>query len=230
MQVLSKPFFLLLLFILIIGVAHPATGEQLNRTVTAQQWQTLTNDTVFNYKNRKEFVKDLVTKKEKPNAISEILGKILDFFATTVGQFLFWGFILLILAYAGYKMLSDNSFLFKKDKKPIQHSTEEIDEDITLANWEERMQQAIKNNDLRHAVRYSYMWLLQLLQYRELIQYRNDKTNYDYYNELIDTPYKQSFKQLSRQYEYAWYGHFNIADSAYDEYMSLFNTVKKQLS
>ena len=103
------------------------------------------------------------------------------------------------------------------------------EEDITNTNWEALLQKASANNDLRLAVRYSYMWLLQLLQEHELIKYRGDKTNYEYYSELAGTNYKQSFKQLSRQYEYTWYGNFLPSDTAYQQYLSLFGNLKTQL-
>lgn len=231
MRLLNKLVLLLVFFASASLHSTQAIGEDnTDRTVSEQQWQTLTNDTAFNYKKEKEITINIPNKAREPNAFERLLNRIFEFFTTTVGQFIFWGFIILVLAYAAYKMLAnDRFFLFKKGRKPIQHDVQSIEEDISLANWEDRMQQAIKANDMRHAVRYSYMWLLQLLQNKELIQYRNDKTNYDYYSELIDTPYKQSFKQLSRQYEYAWYGHFNIPESAYNDYMQLFNNVKKQL-
>ena len=68
-----------------------------------------------------------------------------------------------------------------------------------------------------------------LLQKKELINYKNDKTNFDYYTELNASEFRQPFKTLSRQYEYAWYGNAVPSDAAYSEYLSLFNNVKKQL-
>ena len=103
------------------------------------------------------------------------------------------------------------------------------EEDITTINWERLLQQARDNNDTRLAIRYTYMWLLQLLQERQLILYRNDKTNYEYYTELNDTSYKQPFKQLSRQYEYAWYGRYAISAAGYDDFAALFNNLRNQL-
>ena len=47
--------------------------------------------------------------------------------------------------------------------------------------------------------------------------------------ELGDTVYKQPFKQLSRRYEYAWYGKYECTMAMYDEYIGLFNNVKHQL-
>lgn len=121
--------------------------------------------------------------------------------------------------------------MFHKNKKMMGDSDPAVNdqEDIATTNWETLLQQALNNNELRLAVRYRYMWLLQLLQHQGLIQYRNDKTNYEYYTELNDTSYKQPFKQLSRQYEYVWYGHFALPAATYKEYGDLFNNLRKQL-
>ncbi len=83
-------------------------------------------------------------------------------------------------------------------------------------------------NEARLAIRYSYMLLLQLLQQKGQIQYRPDKTNYEYYHELNET-YKKDFRILTRQYEYAWYGNFEVAEDSYRRYMDTFNHLKKTL-
>jgi len=231
MHLLNKP---VLLFTFILWFLLPAgsniASENTDRTLSRQQWQQLTSDTSFNYKDRKEATEKKQTQ-VKENAFFKAIQSILDFFGTTFGQLLFWGVLLAFFAYVAYKMfVNENFFLFKKEKKK-QQQTGNIaeEEDITTTDWEEKMHQAIKANDIRYAVRYSYMWFLQLLQKKELIIYRNDKTNYDYYSELTETSYKQPFKQLSRQYEYAWYGHFALPESAFNDYMQLFTNVKKQL-
>jgi hypothetical protein len=69
-----------------------------------------------------------------------------------------------------------------------------------------------------------------LLQERSLIVYRPDKTNIQYYRELTDSPFRQPFRDLSRQYEYAWYGNYLPSKAVLDYYMQQFNSIKKSLS
>ena len=73
------------------------------------------------------------------------------------------------------------------------------------------------------------MGVLHLLQDNNLIAYRDDKTNYDYYQELKATDYKQPFRNLSRVYEYTWYGNYSINDNTLQQYMGIFNGLKQQL-
>ncbi len=129
-------------------------------------------------------------------------------------------------------VVQNGGFLFAKGKKAIGDNSDQgiENEDIEATNWEKLLQQAMAANDTRMAVRYRYMWLLQLLQQSNLIQYRNDKTNYDYFTELQETEYRQSFKQLSRLYEYAWYGNFALTSGAYNDYLAHFDHLKNQLA
>jgi hypothetical protein len=200
-----------------------------DRKITTAQWQQLTSDKAFNYKQQKEKV--VQPKEYKPSAFEKFLHGFTRFFQSNTWNTLSWLAAIGLVIFILYKLFfSKNSILFGKDKKLMtDDSQQENIEDITATNWEALLQHAANNNDLRMAVRYSYMWLLQMLQQHQLIQYKTDKTNYEYYLELQDSSYKQPFKQLSRQYEYAWYGQYTLSPAMYHEYLGLFNQVKNQL-
>ena len=222
----------IILFLCLVCFLHPtpSPANPDNRNISATQWQQLKVDKAFGYKNDKEIVSPPI--KNKPNPFEKLIMALLGFFGSNFGNILVWIIVICAAIYIIYRLaFTSDSFLFSRSKKMMneQGQPQQEDEDIATTNWETLMQNAIKDNDVRPAVRYSYMWLLQMLQQRQLIQYRNDKTNYEYYTELNDTHYKQSFKQLSRQYEYAWYGRFSLPPDAFNEYLTLFNNVRKQL-
>ena len=218
--------FLLLSFLLLQRV--PAHGN-VNRTITPDQWHQLTNDRSFDYVNDIERYQE--PKTEAPGILQKILESLFGFFGSGVGTVLLWLLLIGIVCFVMWRLFSDKgSFMFTRAKRKMNESKKAQDEeDISATNWEALLNQAVNNQDFRMAVRYSYMWLLQLLQHRELIHYRIDKTNYDYAAELSDTNYKQSFRQISRQYEYAWYGDVAIPPAAYAVYAAQFNQLKKQL-
>ncbi len=219
----------IILFILVC-LSHqiPAVAKS-DRNISSAQWQQLTNDKAFGYLNELEQVKQ--PEQYKPGIFEKIIQALLGFFSSGAGTALVWILVIGVIVYVLVKLvLNKDSFLFSRSKKKMSPGDlVQEDEDIAATNWEALLQQATNNNDLRMAVRYSYMWLLQMLQHHELIKYRIDKTNYEYVTELNETDYKQPFKQLSRMYEYAWYGQFTPSDTAYTAYASLFNNVKKQL-
>jgi len=219
-------FFLVVCGLLLAAI--PATAEH-NRHIQPAQWQALTQDKAFSYKNDIEAIEPV--KQYEPGALQKVVAALFKFFGGRSGNILLWIIVVCIVLYILYKLfLSSDSFLFSRSKKILNDTANAPEEeDLATTNWEALFHQAVHDNEMRQAVRYSYKWLLQLLEQKELIQYRNDKTNYEYYTELHETDYKQPFKQLSRQYEYAWYGHFALAPNDYNDYLALFNTVRKQL-
>lgn len=213
----------LLVFMLVPGhAAHAA------RNLPPARWQELTADKAFSYKSDKEVAPPPHEYKE--SAIHKFFSAFFEFFSGGIGNVILWIIVIALVGFVLYSVFFSNNFLFSRNRKMSED--EELvraDEDVATTNWEALLQQATQKNDFRLAVRYSYMWLLQMLQQRELIKYRADKTNYDYYAELNETAYKQPFKQLSRQYEYAWYGEFTLSAESFHSYLGLFNNVKNQL-
>ncbi|HXS37915.1 MAG TPA: hypothetical protein VN721_14520, partial [Flavipsychrobacter sp.] len=209
---------LLACFIVFLLPAHIASADSLvtERTITTTQWQQLTNDSSFNYKNDKEG--EINVRKRNSNLFTTIVIGILTFFGSSLGKTIVWLFFFFIFGYVLFKIFSGEGGIFQRRNKDLGEEGDlppADEENLLQINWETRLQQAANDNDTRLAIRYGYMWLLQILQYGELIQYRSDKTNYDYYNELRETAYNQDFKQLLRVYEYAWYGHLPVAPTTY---------------
>jgi hypothetical protein len=199
-------------------------GQPTPRKITNAQWQKLVTDSTFSYRNEHEFI-------NKPSGQAQFIitaiNAIIKFFASPSGHFFIAFIAVSVLAFVAYKIFKSDHFIFNKDKKPAEVVQEE--EDIAATNWEQLMQEATGQNELRLAVRYGYMWLLQVLEKKDLIRYRIDKTNYDYFTELSSTRHNQPFKDLSRQYEYTWYGHIPITAADLDNYLIKLNTLKKQL-
>ncbi|PZF71953.1 hypothetical protein DN068_15705 [Taibaiella soli] len=207
--------------------------EYNSHTPNAGQWQTVTEDKAFGYRNAtEEGIKPQNDDDNKPGLFGKALSAIIEFLASTVGQYMIWGLVVLIVLYGVYKLvISNGSFLFGKNSKKLSGTEETVseEEELMSANWEHRLQQAIAAGDFRMAVRYSYMYLLKIMQDRQLIDYRQDKTNYEYAHELEDTKYKQPFRKLTRQYEYAWYGQYPLSQASFTEYLKEFQDLKKQI-
>ena len=197
----------------------------------ASHWDSLTRQPAFSYKDKKEYIVKPQKPKEDPFIIRLLLG-IIGFFASTLGHLMLWGSLLLIAGFLIYRLVrGEGKRLFgNKGESFAEEETTVIDEDdLEHSNWEERFTQALQSGDKRKAIRYSYMQLLQLLQHRDLIRYRQDKTNTAYYRELSGHEAAYPFRVLSRQYEYAWYGNYLPTQAAFDAYLQTFNTLKNKL-
>ncbi len=75
-----------------------------------------------------------------------------------------------------------------------------------------------------------HRYFLFLLQEKELIMYQTAKTNYQYAFELAGSNLHKPFIQLTREYEYAWYGGFAIEKAQFDRYYELVSKLKNELN
>ncbi len=79
------------------------------------------------------------------------------------------------------------------------------------------------------AIRYYYLFLLQKLSDRNLIDWDPEKTNLDYANELKDSNLKEEFSYLSYLYDHAWYGDIDFDQSAFETTTKSFNNAIKKI-
>jgi len=109
---------------------------------------------------------------------------------------------------------------------PIQYN--ENSENIHTISFERALEDAINHNNLRLAVRILYLHTLKVLSDKSLINWEAGKTNSDYVAELKNPSQKELFKELTRRFEYVWYGGFPIDRSLYDKISQSFNQFNKR--
>ncbi|HET6226523.1 MAG TPA: DUF4129 domain-containing protein [Bacteroidia bacterium] len=102
----------------------------------------------------------------------------------------------------------------------------EINEDIHEIDFDKRISEELAKNDFRKAIRFLFLKLIKELNNQKLINWQLDKTNADYYRELRNTNYGKDFKELSRLYEYVWYGDFKLDEPHYKTIIQRFNQFK----
>ena len=215
-------------FILIVVCLLAAPGYAAETNGANAHWRQLTSDKAFGYKNQLEIVKEI--KEHKPSAFEKWIVKVFEALGNSNFQAVIWSIFGVLAIFIIYKLLlANNSSLFARKKKKVTGEVTAIEQEIEEGDWEVLLQRAVAANDLKQAMRYSYRWLLQMLQDGQLIRYRDDKTNFDYYRELEQTAFKQPFKQLTRHYEYVIYGNYTPTAATYSQYIEVFNQVKKQL-
>lgn len=127
-------------------------------------------------------------------------------------QILLWviiigGFATFIQVY----LANSETALFRRRNKIISETESETEsEDIFSINYPREIENAIRNADYRLATRLMFLRLLKQLSEKNVIQYRQDKTNLDYLMQLSPTKYYKDFFRITRNYEYGWYGLFEI--------------------
>lgn len=108
------------------------------------------------------------------------------------------------------------NLLFKrktKAKEDVDASVEDVD--IHAINYDSQIQSALQASDYRLAVRLWFLRSLKEMTDRDLINWKIDKTNSDYYYELSGSGLQQQFGRVSLIYDYIWYGDFEVDEMGY---------------
>jgi hypothetical protein len=128
-------------------------------------------------------------------------------------------------------LYSSNILLFRKKAKPIlgEGGEEVLTDDIFALPYDAEIGKAESANNFRLAVRLWYLQILKELADNHRIDYRHERTNSDYVSQLYNTPYYRDFFRLTRNFEYTWYGQFDLSAEAYEMMRTDFSTFKKGL-
>lgn len=91
----------------------------------------------------------------------------------------------------------------------------EEEELVRNENLKSLMEEAVRNGQFRLAVRYYYLNELRRLDRLKLIEYEYQKTNRDYTAEIKDENIRKIFSEITKLYEFIWYGSFQVSESDY---------------
>ncbi|MDF0708688.1 hypothetical protein [Flagellimonas okinawensis] len=120
------------------------------------------------------------------------------------------------------------SAIFTKKAKTID-SIDFTEEHIEEIDLDSLMQEALRNENFRLAVRYQFLKVLKILSQKNLIEWHFEKTNADYQREIKETSLQVSFKNASYLYENIWYGEQPIDKNGYAKTNLHFDAVKKSI-
>jgi len=184
------------------------------------------------YKNDKDFNYQEDVVNEDPS----IFEKIFSWFGRQLLRFLEWLFgveyakgifasILSAIPYliAAIVLFLILKFFLKVNSKSIVNSAKNeaivsfSEEEEVLKNKDilKLIDDAILQKNYRLAVRYSYLNILKHLENKEFIVWEQQKTNEDYIKEIKPVLLKQSFVNLTRLYDFVWYGNFGINETEF---------------
>jgi hypothetical protein len=128
-------------------------------------------------------------------------------------QIILW--LVIIGGFAAFVILylaNSNVNLFRKKSKAIG-AGDDIDvetDNIFEINYQREIDKAVSNSNYRLAVRLMFLRVLKNLSDKKIIQYKQDRTNFDYLLQIHSTKYYPDFFRITRNYEYSWYGQFDI--------------------
>jgi hypothetical protein len=149
---------------------------------------------------------------------------------------IFWK-ILVVLVFLGLVVLvilkatkTGTSRIFKGKSKDAEHTDASIEDvDIHTINYEQMIGEAESRRDYRLAVRLLFLRSLKQLSDKELISWKADKTNGDYYYDLSDSSLQEGFGQVSFVYDYIWYGEFPVNQNVYESTVEKFSQFRSKI-
>jgi len=106
----------------------------------------------------------------------------------------------------------------------------ELLDNIHEIDFDGEIERTIAAHNYRLAVRLLYLKSLKQLSDAGHINWEPNKTNSAYIYEITNPDERDAFKQLTRQFEYAWYGDFMIDQQAFNGIYALFQRFKKEVA
>ena len=137
------------------------------------------------------------------------------------------GFTVVLIWY----LASSNVSIFRRRPKTVAEADAgEITENIFGIDYTKEIDKAMKEGNYRLGVRLMFLRLLKNLSERNIIQYKQDKTNFDYLMQVSNSVYYKDFFRLTHNYEYAWYGGFSVSPEIFTTIKNDFENFEKQLN
>lgn len=126
----------------------------------------------------------------------------------------------------------DLTAVFGRSPRRAALSYETLAENIHELDFATRLREAEEAGNLRLAVRLGYLQLLKQLSDGQLINWQPNKTNQAYLRELTAQrpALRAPFAELTRQFEYVWYGELPLPPPLYAEVRAQQRALGQQLS
>ena len=157
-------------------------------------------------------------------ALGSIISKV--FFQSILWIILIFIFIGIIV----WLLVQNNISVFGRgNNTQLANGSNSDEEDISTINFPVEISNAEQNNDFRLATRLQFLQLLRILSVNKKIEYARDKTNMDYLMQLFNTPIYDDFFKVTRNYEYVWYGNFEINAMKYEVIRNEFSKLNQIL-
>ena len=149
---------------------------------------------------------------------------------SVVAKTIFIAFIVALVALLLYFLSKSALFLGNAEVNTEFITLEEVENDLHESDLERFLRQALDKNDYRLALRIYYLMILKALSLKEFIEWKKDKTNYEYCRELRPQPdiYPQ-FQAITGLFERVWYGDTAIQKEDYDHLQPIFHGLLKQI-
>ncbi len=194
-------------------------------------------DSIKNWRNLKAYaytkyldsLLKSIKKKDKKQPPVPRRSILTDLFNSNIVTVLLWTVAIAFVLFILYRLfLAEGAF--KRKSKSANAEAEVAEEIITKeSDFDALIRQSLQSGNYRQAVRYQYLRTLHLLAEKNMVQLAPDKTNFQYVSEIANRNHQQPFASLTLNYEYVWYGEFEIDKNIYDKIESNFRSFNQKI-
>lgn len=241
LKVLNKVLLTLIFVLLVIGqitAQNSVTIDNVHLEDSAYQpllnnapktWETdslsaIKNDKRYNYVQQLDsIVRARQAEKASDNSIALPSSRALDWLRILL--FVIGGAALLWLI---QNLAFGKKSLFKKNKHYSHQNDGGNDEAPAPTLLETELENALKQENFRLAIRYLYLMVLNHLETNGYLVQVANKTNFQYALEIQDPALRNEFSKLLMYYEYTWFGHINPTATQFENIHAQFKNLLKR--
>lgn len=142
-----------------------------------------------------------------------VMNSLINIFGWTFLEIIMYVLFGLLIVYAILKMFGkDVIWLFRRSGDDLPEvNLMETKEQLESMDFNTLIEEALKTGELRKAVRLIYFQILREFSAKEIIDWKVEKTNYEYLKEISrkkDNVFVSAFSDITRIFEFVWYGNF----------------------
>ncbi|MFK7834518.1 MAG: DUF4129 domain-containing protein [Winogradskyella sp.] len=150
------------------------------------------------------------------------------YFIFTILPYLLLAILIFLLIRFFLKVNSNN--LITKAKKEGSISFTEEEQIIKNEDIPALIKDAIQQKNYRLAIRYYYLLSLKQLTENNSISWQPQKTNEDYIKEIDKEHLRLDFKNITKIYDYVWYGEFSVDAVKFETLRLPFENLNKTIT
>lgn len=110
-------------------------------------------------------------------------------------------------------------------KKWAVYPDEEMPTNVDDVDYIAKIHEAEDKKNYRLALRFGYLQILKSLSQQSLIKYEKGKPNATYVYEIKNHKWGETFKEITRSFDYVWYGNYPIDGTEYFRLKDKFNAL-----
>ncbi|MCB0431314.1 MAG: DUF4129 domain-containing protein [Flavobacteriales bacterium] len=205
-------FFLMLLGLFVPGWAQQKSAPSLTRT----SWEKVTRGV--------DYSENIKLPENKPSTRKPHMETPSIKWNFGFLKYVLYGMVIVLLLILLFRVLVNlnNNPVLKKQDLSID-TILEAEANLPDVDLNTLLQQALNEQNFPFALRIHFLMVIQHLANRELISWKQDKTNWEYHSELRSGQLKERFREIILSYERIWYGEHPLTQEGYEALSLLYN-------